>query len=130
MAKILLVDDSRVDRLVVRKMMKASPHQVVELENPENIWETILREEPDLILLDIVMPGQNGYALCRELKRNPATANIPIIFLSSRSQKSDIFWGRFLGANDYLTKPCRPQELLQTIERWIDNQKQVSLDGY
>jgi len=128
MAKILIVDDSRVDRMVVRKFLAGTSHKLIELGNPENVEEVIRTEEPDVILLDIIMPQRNGYEVCRELKRNPETADIPLIFLSSRSQKSDIFWGKFQGAEDYLTKPVRAKELLDAIEKWLDQQKHVGLN--
>jgi len=128
MAKILIVDDSQVDRMVVRKFLAGTSHQLIELGNPENVEEVIRTEEPDVILLDIIMPQRNGYEVCRELKRNPETADIPLIFLSSRSQKSDIFWGKFQGAEDYLTKPVRAKELLDAIEKWLDQQKHVGLN--
>ena len=119
MAKILVVEDSPVDRLIVRRALNQHSHLVREAEDPEEVFATVRTWKPDLILLDIILPKSNGYEICRHLKRNPETAPIPVIFVSSRKQKSDIYWGLKQGANDYLTKPFSESELIQRVNYWL-----------
>jgi twitching motility two-component system response regulator PilH len=72
-----------------------------------------------LILLDIVMPGQDGFATCRQLKRDPSTKHIPVIIVSSKNGESDRFWGQKQGASDYLTKPFTPNDLLALVRKYV-----------
>ncbi len=129
MAKILLIDDSVVDRMVVRKTLEKDTHEVFECDNPADALLTIGEVKPDLVLLDVVMPEVNGYEVCRLLKRQSSFSRLPIIFLSSRSRKSDIFWGLQQGAEDYLTKPVNSAVLLETVNKWLGNKLNVGIDG-
>ena len=113
MAKILIVDDSRVYRYSLRKLVKDWGHEVVTANNGEQAIEIALEEQPELILMDIVMPGMNGYQTKRMLARNDATAKIPVIFVSTRSEETDRIWGLRQGAAAYVTKPVKP-EILET----------------
>jgi len=129
MAKILLIDDSVVDRMVVRRTLEQNAHEVFESDNPADALLTIREVKPDLVLLDVVMPEMNGYEVCRLLKRQSSFSRLPVIFLSSRSRKSDIFWGLHQGAEDYLTKPVNSVELLETVNKWLGNKLNVGIDG-
>ncbi len=129
MSKILLIDDSITDRMLTRKILESHGYEVVELDNPENIFKVVLNHKPDLILLDIVMPIKNGYELCRQLKNQNLTHNIPVIFISCKAQKSDIFWGKMQGADDYLPKPYESTKLLEIVEKHLNKNQDIMIDG-
>lgn len=75
----------------------------------------VQQHEPDVVVLDIILPKKTGFQVCREIKMNPATKEIQVILLSSKSQEADRFWGRRQGADAYLTKPFNPDELLEVV---------------
>lgn len=115
MAKILVVDDSKTERMACAEALRAMGHVVSELENGDRIEEVLAQAPPDLIVLDVVMPNQNGFQLCRKLKKETKTKAIPIIILSSKSGEADKAWGMRQGASAYLTKPVNPAELKSAI---------------
>ena len=119
MNKILVVDDSLTDRTLIRRILESKNYQVVETGESDQVDELIETEHPDLILLDIILPGTNGYEICRNLKGGTDTKKIPIIFVSARKKTSDVYWGKLQGADDYLTKPVDPAELLTVIEKFL-----------
>ena len=84
-------------------------------ENAEQALARLEEEKPDLILMDVVMPGQNGFQLTRSLARNTKFADVPIIMCTSKNQETDRVWGLRQGASDYITKPVNPQELQAKI---------------
>lgn len=129
MAKILLVDDSLTDRILLRKMLLSRNYQVVEVAQSEFVFDLVADEKPDLILLDIVMPGVNGYEICRRLKGSDDTHLIPIVFISARQEQSDIYWGKLQGADEYLTKPIEPFELFDVVERLLGQGQDVGIQG-
>jgi twitching motility two-component system response regulator PilH len=129
MAKILLVDDSLTDRTLLRKILESRNYQILEVEQSEFVVELVRKEKPDVILLDIVMPGVNGYEICRHLKRSEDTQSIPIVFISSRAEASDIYWGKLQGADEYLTKPIDPQVLFDVVERMLSQSQDVNIYG-
>ena len=116
MAKVLIVDDSQLYRFKLRKLVEAKGHEALTARNGEEALELALSEQPQVILMDIVMPGMSGYEAKRSLARNPATAEIPVIFVSSRSADSDKVWGMRLGAAGYVTKPVDPEQLDTAID--------------
>ena len=85
--------------------------------------EKVQKDAPDLVIVDLVMPQMNGYELCRFLKNNPTTQQIPVLICSTKSQDFDRYWGMKQGADAYLTKPFQPAELLRTIEVLLENSK-------
>ena len=85
--------------------------------------EKVQEDPPDLVIVDLVMPQMNGYKLCRLLKNNPATQQIPVLICSTKSQDFDRYWGMKQGADAYLTKPFQPAELLRTIKVLLENSK-------
>ena len=125
--KILLVDDSLTDRTLIRKIIDSHQYQVVESEQSDQIDQIIQKEKPDLIILDIVMPGTNGYQICRELKRSPETRSIPVVFVSGKNQQSDIFWGKQQGADAYLSKPIEPVQLLNVVDQFLHSQQETNV---
>ena len=113
--KILVVDDSPTERHVLVELLTKNGYQVITAENGEEGVETAKKELPDLVLMDVVMPGLNGYQATRTLTRDEATKNIPIIVCTSKGQETDKIWGLRQGAQDYLVKPINSEELLSKI---------------
>jgi twitching motility two-component system response regulator PilH len=113
--KILVVDDSPTDRQYVIETLKGKGFQIVTAENGEDAITKAKSELPDLILMDVVMPGLNGYQATRQITRDDATKHIPVIMCTSKGAETDRIWGLRQGANDYLVKPVDPQALLAKI---------------
>ncbi|EXI92432.1 MAG: Phosphate regulon transcriptional regulatory protein PhoB [Candidatus Accumulibacter sp. BA-94] len=113
--KILVVDDSPTERYVLNELLTSNGYQVVTAENGEEGIAKARSELPDLILMDVVMPGLNGYQATRTLTRDPATRSIPVIVCTTKGQETDKIWGLRQGAHDYMVKPVNGQELLAKI---------------
>ena len=106
--KILIVDDERFFINILVNLLKTEYRTAIALNGEQAIDRTLSDSPPDLILLDIVMPGMDGYEVCKRLKQNPKSRDIPIIFLTVRSEVDDETKGFQLGAIDYITKPISP----------------------
>ncbi len=113
--RVLIVDDSPTERYFLMELLTRNGFAVSAAENAEEALIKVKTSAPDLILMDVVMPGQNGFQLTRSLSRDPATQNIPIIMCTSKGQQTDRIWGLRQGARDYIVKPVKPEELLQKI---------------
>ncbi len=115
MALILIADDSPTEIFVVKKMLEKHNHQVVTAIDGLQAIEIALSQNPDLIIMDVVMPNLNGFQATRRLSKDPATLNIPIIIVSSKNQETDKLWGFRQGAKGYLCKPVDEDQLLTEI---------------
>ena len=115
MAKILIVDDSLAQLNRLKSMVEDEGHEALTAEDWEHGLDAAKSQHPDLILLDIIMPGMNGFQVKRKLHNTAETREIPIIFVSIKSQESDIAWGLRQGAKAYITKPVNKKELLSAI---------------
>jgi twitching motility two-component system response regulator PilH len=113
--KILVVDDSPTDRQYMLETLARKGYQVVTAENGEDAIVKAKAELPDLILMDVVMPGLNGYQATRQITRDDATKHIPVIMCTSKGADTDKIWGMRQGANDYLVKPVDAAQLLAKI---------------
>jgi len=113
--KILIVDDSPTERHVLNDMLTKAGYEVVASDNGEDAIQKAKSVRPDLILMDVVMPGLNGFQATRAISRDPDTRAIPIILCTSKSQETDKIWGMRQGARDYIVKPVRREELLAKI---------------
>ena len=113
--KILIVDDSPTERHVLNDMLTKSGYEVVASDNGEDAILKARQAKPDLILMDVVMPGLNGFQATRAISRDPDTRSIPIILCTSKSQETDKIWGMRQGARDYIVKPVNRDELLEKI---------------
>ena len=113
--KILVVDDSPTERHVLVDLHTRNGYQVLTAESGEEGIEKARSEQPDLVLMDVVMPGLNGYQATRTLTRDDATKHIPIIVCTSKGQETDKIWGLRQGAQDYMVKPINHEELLAKI---------------
>jgi twitching motility two-component system response regulator PilH len=113
--KILVVDDSPTERYFMLELLGKQGYEVVTAESGEEGVRMAKAEMPDLILMDVVMPGMNGYQATRTLMRDEKTKNIPVIVCTSKGQETDKIWGLRQGALDYLVKPVNGEELLARI---------------
>lgn len=113
--KILVVDDSKTELHFLSDVLTKRGYQVRTAENGEDAMRRLGEDKPDLILMDVVMPGLNGYQATRTLTRDEETKGIPIIVCTSKGQETDKIWGLRQGAVDYLVKPLNPDELLQRV---------------
>ena len=113
--KILVIDDSPTERFFVVDLLTKKGYQTITAENGEEGIAKAKTLKPDLILMDVVMPGLNGYQATRTLTRDDDTKEIPVIVCTSKGQETDKIWGMRQGAVDYLVKPLNPEELLQRI---------------
>jgi len=118
--RILIVDDEPEIIKMVSLRLKANGYEVIAGFSGEEALILTKEEKPDLILLDVNMPPPNGYKICRTLKDNPDYKDIPIILLTAKATESDKFWGIESGADEYITKPYNPEELLDKIKKLLD----------
>jgi twitching motility two-component system response regulator PilH len=114
--KVLVVDDSKTELLFLTDLLQKNGLSVRTAESAEEAHKRLADEKPDLILMDVVMPGQNGFQLTRTINRNPEYADIPIIMCSSKNLETDRVWGLRQGAKDYVTKPVNAVELMEKIK--------------
>lgn len=113
--KILVVDDSPTERHYMVELLTKNGYVVTTAENGEEGIAKAKAEHPDLVLMDVVMPGLNGYQATRTLTRDEATKDIPVIVCTSKGQETDRIWGLRQGAHDYMVKPVNADELLKKI---------------
>jgi len=113
--KILIVDDSPTERLYLTDILVKNGFTVTTAVNGDEAIERIRADRPELILMDVVMPGTNGFQVTRAIARDPEMADLPVIICSSKNQETDRIWGIRQGAKDYLVKPVDPERLLASI---------------
>ena len=113
--KILIADDSNTERLNLARILESAGYQVVAAHSGNEAKTLSESEQPDLIMLDIIMEDGDGYQACRAIRRNPATKTTPIIMVSSKSNPVDQQWAEKLGANAYIIKPYKDEDILQQI---------------
>lgn len=109
--KVLVVDDSKTELMFLTDLLQKLGYQVRTAENAEDAILRLGEDKPDLILMDVVMPGQNGFQLTRAISRDSKYAEVPIIMCTSKNQETDRVWGLRQGARDYITKPVDAHEL-------------------
>ena len=114
--KVLIVDDSKTELMFLTDLLQKNGMSVRTAQSAEEAFKRLAEDRPDLILMDVVMPGQNGYQLTRSISRSPEYTGIPIIMCTSKSLETDRVWGMRQGARDYITKPVNAGELLAKIK--------------
>ncbi len=115
MAKVLIVDDSPTQIFVLKKLVEEWGHDTLVAENGDQALEIARQHQPDVILMDIIMPGMSGFQTTRKLSKDQATHGIPVIFVSTKDGEADRVWGMRQGAIGYVTKPVNPDVLLSAI---------------
>ena len=115
MARILVVDDSPTETEAFRSVLEKNGHEVLNAENGADGVAMARQELPDLVLMDIVMPGLNGFQATRQLTRSPETKNIPVVIVTTKDQETERVWGKRQGASGYLVKPVSESRLLSEI---------------
>lgn len=116
---VLAEDEPQIARLIEFKLKKEG-YSVTSKENGEEALKAIKEDKPDLILLDIMMPVMGGYEVLRRLKEDENLKSVPVIMLTARAQEKDVVKGIDMGAEDYITKPFHPAELLARVKRILD----------
>ena len=117
MTHILIIDDSPTEVHVLKNMLLNNDIEVSVAKNGEEGIEKAIEIKPDCILMDVVMPGKNGFQATRDLSRNPATSTIPVIIITTKDQETDKIWGMRQGAKDYIVKPAVEQDLIERINK-------------
>ncbi|MEJ2686840.1 MAG: response regulator [Gammaproteobacteria bacterium] len=116
MARILIVDDSPTEIHVLKNILDKNGFETLTAQSGEEGIETAKREQPDLVLMDVVMPGLNGFQATRQLARGADTSSIPIIIVTTKDQETDRVWGMRQGAKDYITKPVTEGDLVGKVK--------------
>lgn len=117
--KILVADDSPNIREILKISLEGDGYTVVLAEDGEQALAMVARENPDLLIMDVMMPKVNGFQVCRRVKTDRSTHDVPVIMLTAKSAQQDVFWGKDCGADEYMTKPFSTKELVKTIERLL-----------
>ena len=117
--KILLVDDSPTELAVLAALFQGEGFEVITARDGEDALDKLGRERPRMVLMDVVMPGKNGFSLCRQIRSSAEYSQMPIILVTSKNQPSDRFWGLKQGAVDYVTKPWDAAQLVETVRRHL-----------
>jgi len=112
---ILIVDDSQVDRSRLEQLLSTNGFQVSTAENGEQAIASVKRTKPDAILMDVNMPGMDGFAATRALRGDADTKEIPVVLVTAKDQKADKAWGQMLGAKGYITKPYSDDQILSQV---------------
>ena len=115
MIRVLVVDDSPTERYYLTDILVRNGFAVTTADNGEDALNKIRAERPELILMDVVMPGANGFQVTRSIARDPELSSVPVIICSSKNQETDRIWGMRQGAKDYFVKPVDPDQLLARI---------------
>jgi twitching motility two-component system response regulator PilH len=115
MARVLIVDDSPTETHKMSTILDKHGHEVLTAESGEEGVATAKAQLPDVVLMDIVMPGLNGFQATRQLSKNDSTSHIPVIIVTTKDQETDRLWGQRQGAKGYLTKPVNDTVLMSAI---------------
>ncbi len=115
MANILIIDDSPTDIRVFTTLLEKAGHQVAAVGTAEEGIERVRADLPDLVIMDVIMPGMNGFQATRTLTRDPVTSSVPIVMITTKSMETDQVWGLRQGARAFITKPVSEKDLLACI---------------
>lgn len=116
MTTVLVVEDTRSELELISKYLRDSGYNVIIATDGKEALNQVVQQKPDAVVTDVVMPGMSGFELCRKLKRNPDTEQLPIIICSSKDQEIDRLWGMKQGADVYVTKPFTREQLVRAIQ--------------
>jgi chemotaxis family two-component system response regulator PixH len=116
MSTVLVVEDGLTDMEIISRYLEQAGYSVISATSSEEAQQKLETVKPDVIVLDVILPGKSGYEICRELQNNPNTSQIPIVFCSTKNSDVDKIWGNMLGAKAYLSKPVNKEELNATLQ--------------
>ena len=119
MARILLIEDSPTDRAVFTQWLEKAGHEVLSTDNAEDGLQMARNQSPQLVLMDVVLPGMNGFQATRALSRDADTSHIPVLIVSTKNLDTDRVWGLRQGAKDYIVKPPRESDLIERINALV-----------
>ena len=119
MARILLIEDSPTDTAVLMRLLERHGHQVLTSTSAEDGIEMCKKELPDVVLMDVVLPGMSGFQATRALSRDESTRAIPVLIVSTKGMETDKAWGMRQGASDYIVKPPREDDLIARINKLV-----------
>ncbi len=119
MVRVLVVDDSPTETFKISNVLNKHGYDVLTAESGEQGVSIAKKELPDVVLMDIVMPGLNGFQATRQLSKDSSTSNIPVVIVTTKDQQTDRVWGQRQGAKAYLTKPVDEKLLLKTIKEMV-----------
>jgi DNA-binding response OmpR family regulator len=117
--KVLIADDEHNIRHILDFSLHSEGFDVVAATNGEDAYTLAVSEKPDLIILDVMMPGQGGIETCRQIKANEEIAGIPVVLLTARASRQDREEGIAAGADDYITKPFSPQKVINVVQNFL-----------
>ena len=123
MRTVLIVEDSLLQTQVLTRYLQQAGLGVVSVTSGEEVQDKLTKHKLDLIILEVILPGQSGFELCRELKTDPQTCRIPVVICSTKNTEVDKMWGNMLGADAYLPKPVDRLELIQLIQQLMKNKE-------
>ncbi|MEB3180480.1 MAG: response regulator [Nostocaceae cyanobacterium] len=117
MITVLLVEDSLTETEILTRCLKQAGLGVVTAVSSEEAYIKLESQKPDLVILDVILPGQSGFEICRDIKTNELTKRIPVVICSTKDTDADKLWGSMLGADAYIPKPVDQRQLIQTIQQ-------------
>ncbi len=120
MSTVLVIDDALTDMEMHTRYLKSAGLDVIAAKTTKEAQTKLAQSRPDLILLDVLLPGQSGFEFCRELKSDPKTNNIPVVLCSTKGSDVDKMWGDMLGADAYLPKPVDQDDLISLIRKLLN----------
>ncbi len=119
MNTVLIVEDTMTDLAIMKGCFQQSGWSVVTANSGEEASKQLSSQVPDLIVLDVILPDRSGFEICRDLKKDPKTKQVPVIICSTKNTDVDKMWGNMLGADAYLSKPVQAEDLQQAIKRLV-----------
>lgn len=119
MSKVLVIEDNKSQREMISELLAKSGLTVAVAEDGIKALEQLQAIEPDIVVLDIVLPHLNGYEVCRRIKSDPKTQNLPVVICTSKGEEFDRYWGMKQGADAYISKPFEPKELIGTVKQLL-----------
>jgi DNA-binding response OmpR family regulator len=117
MITVLLVEDSLTETEILTRYLQQAGLGVVSAASGEEAYIKLQSQKPDLVILDVILPGQSGFEICRDIKTNEALRKIPVVICSTKGTEADKLWGSMLGADAYIPKPVDRQKLIQTVQQ-------------
>lgn len=125
MSTVLIVEDDLTQRQLLSMLLKKLGLSVIAAVDGVEALEKVEQYSPELIILDIIMPRMNGYEVCRRLRSDVKTEKLPVVMCSAKKEEFDRYWGIKQGADAYLSKPCHPQELVETVQKLLNRDRQA-----